>query len=338
MLNGARKTEDGMTVRIPPMKCVNRWIRRDAGWLALAWLAIGVGCGGPSSLPRVSESTEAAADAPSSVPSSALAPSAQLNQPESAAPTGPTATTRRRPVQLGAGGPAAPTEQNAEQQAADVLETMQPLQVLLGRWNGTSRKAQVDQPEWIWDFRSDRAQPALLMKSEKGSYIREGRLTYLPAERRFQFTWIAPDGTQRVLKGDFVQPVQDVPGDDKKLQRTFKLQLTEEQPGAEQWQLAFHQQENNRYILEIDRRRGGGPFQRVDTVHTQREGTSFAISETDYGEKTCIISQGLGTSTVTYKGQTFWVCCSGCKAAFEEDPERWIAKWAERQKKMSAPQ
>ena len=55
----------------------------------------------------------------------------------------------------------------------------------------------------------------------------------------------------------------------------------------------------------------------------------FALSDTDYGEKTCIISQGLGTIAVSYQGKTYWVCCSGCKAAFEDDPQRWIARAAE---------
>jgi hypothetical protein len=243
---------------------------------------------------------------------------------------------KRRPVQLGGTIDAAPTAIEQEHRADSVVSAMQPLQVLLGKWNGTSRKAQLDQPEWIWDFQTDRSQPSLLMKSDKGTYIREGRLTFLPDLQKYQFTWKTPEGDDRVLRGDFVQPVQDVAGDDqKKLQRTFKLQLTGEPHDAgEQWQLALQQLENNRYIVEIDRRRGSGAFQRIDTIHTQREGTSFAVSDTDYGEKTCIISQGLGTIGVSYKGQSYWVCCSGCKAAFDEDPQRWIAKWEEK-KKMS---
>ncbi|MGB4736617.1 MAG: hypothetical protein WBH50_00405, partial [Fuerstiella sp.] len=95
---------------------------------------------------------------------------------------------------------------------------------------------------------------------------------------------------------------------------------------GEHWQIAFAQQENNRYLLEVAKRRAQAPFRRYDTVSTQREGTSFALSDSDYGDKTCIISQGLGTTAVSYKGKTYWVCCSGCKAAFEEDPALWIAR------------
>jgi len=206
---------------------------------------------------------------------------------------------------------------------------LKPLQILIGSWNGTSRKAMIDQPTWTWDLKTDPRQPALRIQSEKGQYVRDGRLTFLPAKQQFEFTATDADGVKRVFVGGFSQDVEDVPGDDKKLQRTYKLELTEADPdeSGEQWRVVVNQQENNRYILEVDRKRGSGQFLRVDTINTQREGTSFALSDTDYGEKTCIVSQGLGTTSVSYQGKSYWVCCSGCKAAFEEDPTRWIAKW-----------
>jgi hypothetical protein len=215
------------------------------------------------------------------------------------------------------------------------MEALRPLQVLLGRWNGTSRKAQLDQPSWSWDLQTEPNQPALVMTSEKGSLVRQARLTYSLDQQQFVLTLTPPTGPARTLVGTYAEPVADVPGDDDKLQRTFKLVAQEPASTAgEQWQVALHQLENNRYLLELDRRRGDGPFQRVDTVHTQREGTSFALSDSDYGDRTCIISQGLGTIAVSYKGQSYWVCCTGCQAAFEEDPERWIAKWQARQAAM----
>ncbi len=87
----------------------------------------------------------------------------------------------------------------------------------------------------------------------------------------------------------------------------------------------------NRYLLEVAKRRGKAAFARFDTVSTQREGTSFALSDSGYAEKTCIISEGLGTTEIMYKGRSYWVCCSGCKAAFEDDPETWIARAAKKE-------
>ena len=36
---------------------------------------------------------------------------------------------------------------------------------------------------------------------------------------------------------------------------------------------------------------------------------------------------------VSYKGETFWVCCSGCADAFKENPEKYIAEFKAKQGK-----
>ena len=35
---------------------------------------------------------------------------------------------------------------------------------------------------------------------------------------------------------------------------------------------------------------------------------------------------GAGTMTVSYNGQTYYVCCTGCRDAFLAEPEKFIAK------------
>ena len=53
----------------------------------------------------------------------------------------------------------------------------------------------------------------------------------------------------------------------------------------------------------------------------------------------CIVTEGKGTSKVSYKGKTYWVCCSGCRDAFLDDPEGVLAdardRAAEKKKKAS---
>lgn len=292
------------------------------GLIIVAHLAMS-GCGKRVAAPATAETTAQQASQP------AAAAAVEPNETG----TEPTNKPKRKsfkPVEIGATG-SVDTTSTAD--AGDRMESaraaLKPLQILVGNWNGTSRKAILDQPNWAWDLKTNPKQPALRIKSEKGQYIRDGRLTFFPATQEFEFTATDAEGKNRVFRGTFSREVQDIPGDDKKLQRSYKLELTEPQADAdgEQWRVAINQQENNRYIMEIDRKRGSGQFLRLDTINTQREGTSFALSDTDYGEKTCIVSQGLGTTSVTYKGKSYWVCCSGCKAAFEDEPERWIAKY-----------
>lgn len=237
-----------------------------------------------------------------------------------------------------------------EQQIQLVMEQLHPLQILLGQWRGTTRRdydgfKAVDAHEWIWDLQTNPRQPALVLKSDKSPYLRSARLTWDIGQGKFTMTATDADSITRTYHGEFTEPVHEIVGSDDKLHRVYRLEFTEDPAnssgstdttdgapavGRELWRVAFAQQENNRYLTEIDQRRGNADFRRFDTVSTQREGTSFALSDSGYAEKTCVISQGLGTIELTYKGRTYWVCCTGCKAAFEEDPETWIARDAKR--------
>lgn len=232
-----------------------------------------------------------------------------------------------------------PKKLSATEQIQSVISHLQPLQVLLGQWRGTTRREYenfkaVDQHEWVWDLRTKPEQPALVINSDKSPYVKSGRLTWDTSTQKFLLSTTDAGGVTRTFTGDYSEPVHEVVGSDDKLHKVFTLLFDQDKAGedGEQWQLAIAQQENNRYLLEVGKRRGQASFNRFDTVSTQREGTSLAASDTDYAEKACIISEGLGTTEVTYKGRSYWVCCTGCRAAFDEDPEKWIALAAQRDK------
>lgn len=256
----------------------------------------------------------------------------------------------RKPI-FGGEGPGDPflkaslsrTSPSGNVEAASVRQKLKPLQVLVGRWRGVTRKSvagakSVEEPLWRWDF-SDPKQPALAFESNSSPFLKRGRLTWRAGDGKYQLTAETKDGIAKTYRGDFTQAVEDVPGDGKHLERTYRLTLTqiEPPPGTREpnFVVEFEQQNNNRYLL-IVHRKTGERLQEMDRVGNQREGTSFAAKLDDYGEKTCVVSQGLGTMTVTYKGRTYYVCCSGCRKAFEAEPEKWIASfqaWKKRQGK-----
>jgi len=303
-------------------------------------------------LPGCSETGEnpAASTTPAAAPSAASADStptardASTSEPASTAATDP--VPEFRPLALSGLGPAqsksrdSATQMTASQKIQSVISHLQPIQILLGKWRGTTRREYesfkaVDSHEWVWDLRTNPEQPALVMASDKSPYLRSSRLSWDIAAEKFILTGLDADGRERRFTGDFTETPHEVTGSDDKQHRVFRLELSENDSATgEQWQLAIAQQENNRYLLEVGKRRGKAEFARFDTVSTQRDGTSFALSDTGYAERTCIISEGLGTTEVTWKGRSYWVCCSGCKAAFEEDPDTWIARAAERAKEQ----
>jgi len=301
-------------------------------------LLLGVGCSSGETDPstEVSQNESAIDEAEAVVP--------EQGEPTDTAMEEPAAPVRRGPIVLG--GPAGNTDSpepvktpESTTSAPDltretVFEAVKPLQILMGSWEGKTQKqfgefSAVDEPEWVWDFLTNKNQPALVMSSDQSPYFKKLRLTFDPEKQKYLLLSEHEDYGQREFEGEFIQEIRDVPGDDKKLHRTYKLEFTQVAPAddIEKWQIVFNQKDNNRYLMEMAKRRGTAPrFTRFDTVASQRQGTSFALSDSDYGDKTCIVSGGLGTMTVSFEGKTYYVCCSGCSAAFNDEPERWIAK------------
>jgi ribosomal protein L24E len=321
--------------QILPRPIMFQQVSRSSALLISMFVAVWIaGCGG-SRAPETSKSANSGSKKSTPVASTTEESS---DEPTATAPKEGTPSESFAPVKLGGGG--GDTSSSAttatkksvppEKQLDDVKKALKPIQVVLGPWHAIIDKSKdYEDLQWVWDWKTDRAQPALAMATkEDGAYFKTMRLTYLVEEEKFQMTVADKEGNQRVLQGTFTAEPTDKPGDDKKQtpQRTFKLLLTETGDAKDRWQIVMNQQDNNRYLLELARLRGKN-FVRFDTIGSQREGTSFALDDSDFKEKTCVISQGLGTMQVSHKGKSYWVCCSGCKAAFEEDPEKWIAKF-----------
>ena len=59
-------------------------------------------------------------------------------------------------------------------------------------------------------------------------------------------------------------------------------------------------------------------------IAATREGESLGAAEK---KNVCVVSGGVGTMPITYKGETFYVCCSGCRDAFNENPEKYVKEF-----------
>jgi hypothetical protein len=269
------------------------------------------------------------------------------SSPDKTKPATNTAKRKFQPVMLGgessndtAASSAGKATLSGEKRAQAIIAALQPFQVMLGQWRWITKKKfegankSGEDLEWIWDFKHDRAQPSLTAKCGSHPYFRQVWLSYLPEEETFQATVQPLEGDARELRGTWTddgEPKEE--SDGKKTQHTYKLQLTQYSPVAgDQWELALSQLDNDQYLMTLGRRMEGAKQSgQLDVVRQQRLGTSFAVADSDNPGPKCIISGGLGSMSVTYKGKSYPVCCSGCAAAFNDDPERWLAKLAERE-------
>src|SRR5262249_22413531 len=88
---------------------------------------------------------------------------------------------------------------------------------------------------------------------------------------------------------------------------------------------------SNRFLYAYESKPAGKKlFSKKYTVGATKEGEAFAAGD---GKPECIVSGGLGTIAVAYKGKTYYVCCSGCRTEFLESPEKYIKEFESKKRK-----
>lgn len=196
---------------------------------------------------------------------------------------------------------------------------------LVGGWRGTGQPrrgsntgAWREDTSWAWQF-SD-TESALFGTVTKGKLASTLKIT-APAEKQFHLQWTSPEGTIRELPGTIEEnKVVFVSAPDAQ-QEVYRVTLT---PLNEQRTL----------ILFEKRKADQQSYARLAEVGYTREGTRLA--GTGSGQPECVVTGGLGTIKVEYKGKTYYVCCSGCQQAFQDDPEGILKDYQTRREKEKA--
>jgi YHS domain-containing protein len=204
----------------------------------------------------------------------------------------------------------------------EALKTYGPL---VGQWRGTgqlqrtsAKGAWREDAQWTWKLSSDSAE--LELKIQKGKYIKSARLKRGDGPDHFVLDATLADDIARRFSG---QAIAGKP-----------LVLTASEAGEGVRRITLTQRHDTRLLLLLEAQDAPGTsYRRLAEVGYTREGVSFAAGES---YPACIVTDGRGTIQVTHKGKTYWVCCSGCKDLFNEDPEAIIDEARERQKAASA--
>lgn len=206
---------------------------------------------------------------------------------------------------------------------AEVQEALQAFNGLIGGWRGaaqpvrgSNKGAWTEKAEWVWEIKKDSV--AIQYQVKDGKALQGARLTYDPEHQQFQLTATLPDKSPREFTGKL---------DGNKL----ILDSTADAEGYVHRMTITQLNEKRTLVLFEKRPASGDRFSRVVEVGYTREGTSLAVEGA--GEPECIVSGGKGTMQVSYKGKNYWVCCSGCRDAFNDDPEGILAEAAARAEK-----
>jgi hypothetical protein len=207
-------------------------------------------------------------------------------------------------------------------------EALRVFQDLIGPWRatgepeGTRLEKQkgfwIENLTWEWQFKGDDVW--LKVAFEKGKYYRRGELRYLPDKDLYQLTLENLDKESLTFSGKLKESRLTLERQDDKKQEGQRLVVT-----------LLH---SNRFLYRYEVKAAGKTdYAKLWQVGATKEGVPFAGKGDNRPE--CIVSGGLGTTPVMYKGQTYYVCCSGCRDAFRDDPEKYIKEYEEARKEKA---
>lgn len=213
----------------------------------------------------------------------------------------------------------------AEKVAAQ--EALGPFNSYIGGWRGagqvrrgSSTGAWQENGIFVWNF--DEGRVAVQYDVKDGKHIRTGLLTWDAKAKKFRLNATFADKARRVYSGSFENDafvLESEPDDKDYVSRVTIRQLNEKRM----------------LVLYETRKASQSFYRRLGEVGYTREGTRLATSDSTGPE--CVVTGGAGTIAVSHKGKTYYVCCTGCRDAFNDDPEGILAdyraKLEERKKK-----
>jgi hypothetical protein len=202
-------------------------------------------------------------------------------------------------------------------------EALQELQEYVGGWkgNGTSERDKTaiwkENAAWSWKFKGDDSWLTVEFKDSKT--YKTGELRYLTDKKVYELTITDIMDHKLVFKGTLTKKkalVLERLDDGTKETQQLKINTASD---GDRLVLTYYVKPENRTA-----------FNQQWQIGMTREGVTLAG-----GKKgpECIVTGGLGTMTVMHKGVTYYVCCSGCRDAFNENPAKYIAEYEAKKKK-----
>jgi hypothetical protein len=197
-----------------------------------------------------------------------------------------------------------------------------PLQAYVGQWRGvgmpkrgSNRGAWTETCQWAWQFRDGRA--ALVGIVEGGKFYRQFRVQ--PGDKPGQFVLAASaaDGAQAPERfvGELVDGALLVTAAEARAERPARISVRLVAGG-------------DRLVVLYEKRAGEDTYARLAEVGATRKGSSFAQNAATGPE--CVVTGGLGEIAVEHNGKTYYVCCTGCRDLFLEDPEGVLTEYRQR--------
>jgi YHS domain-containing protein len=216
---------------------------------------------------------------------------------------------------LTAAGTGQPAGKARPEDVAKAKRALQELQDFIGPWNlegtqkvGARTEAWKEKVNWSWKFKGD--DPWMTVEFEKGKHFSKGELKYLPDRKKYQLS-LAPAGkpAAEVYEGGIAKGVLKLERKDPRTNDVYRLSMNTAADGV-------------RFVLKFEKQDGGkGLFASVYQLAGNKEGESLGATAR---KPECVVTGGAATIKVSYNGKEYYVCCTGCRDAFNETPEKFV--------------
>jgi hypothetical protein len=206
------------------------------------------------------------------------------------------------------------------------------VQAFVGQWRGvgqpkrgSNQGAWTEEIEWAWRFAGGRAE--LVGELTHDKYHAQLRLQ--AGDKSGEFVLLAQpietgDAAAKTpsrrftgaLVDDALVLTADKPHDDKP---------EDDEPARISLQLVAG---GDRMLVLYEKSVRPDSYARLAEVGSTRKGSSFAKAVASGPD--CVVTGGLGTIAVEHDGKKYYVCCTGCRDRFREDPQGVLAEYRQR--------
>ena len=209
-------------------------------------------------------------------------------------------------------------------------ERLAKMQLLVGDWRGvgqpqrgSTKDSWIAEAQWAWSF--DEGTAALVGALPKGRYFKSLKLTPGKEEGAFELVAAVAEEEATITYSG-------------KLDETDRLVLITAEPREglpARISLRFVAEGARMLVLLEKKSETSDQLTRLAEVGYTRQGSGFGKN---VSQRECVVTGGLGTIEVSFEGKTYYVCCTGCRDYFNDNPkevldEYFARKEAEKQKK-----
>lgn len=198
------------------------------------------------------------------------------------------------------------------------IEALRDYNGLIGGWRGigqpkrgSQQGAWQEKAEAVWELKPKGT--GIRWKVETGKQWKSALLGYDEKTKLFTLKATLPDESTR----DYLGKLED---------KRLVLESVSDESTKEIHRLTLTMLNENRMTLLFEKRPEQQSFYtRVAEIGYQRDGTKLAAA--GGSGPVCVVTGGQGTIAVMHKGKTYYVCCTGCRDAFNDDPEGILAEY-----------